>query len=117
MPSRGWVIFKNWLKGDLGTHLEENYNKNGEFKFPKYISICECGEFSCNNRRHSMIKERVELSSISGSINYHDYSEHNLDEKDFGHEVYIKESEVLLQKGQINNLDWDKRKELRKLLN
>ncbi len=116
MPSRGWVIFKNWLKGDLGTHLSENYNKSGEFKFPKYVAICECGDFHCNNRRNSITRDRVELSNLNHSINYHDYCEHNREEKDYGVGVYIREDEVLLKKGQIQHLGWDERKELRKML-
>jgi len=116
MPSRSWVIFKNWMKDCvLDTHLPDNHKKNGELKFPKYIAVCECGDMECNNLR----RDQAGLygkSNLSSSINYHDNSYHRFDEKDWGHEVYIKESEVLLKKGQINHLDWDDRKELRKLL-
>ena len=34
MPSRSWVIFKNWMKDCvLDTHLPDNHKKNGELKF------------------------------------------------------------------------------------
>jgi len=117
MPSRSWVIFKNWMKDCvLDTHLPDNHKKNGELKFPKYIAVCECGDMECNNLR----RDQAGLygkSNLSSSINSHHNSDHRYEEKDYDYEVYIKESEVLLKKGQINHLDWDERKEFRKLLN
>lgn len=117
MPSRSWVIFKNWMKDCvLDTHLPENHKKNGDLKFPKYIYICDCGDVDCNNLR----KDQAGLygkSNLCSSINSHYNSEHgSWDEEDHEVEVYIKESEVLLKKGQVNHLDWDDRKELRKML-
>ena len=121
MPARGWVIFKNWMKGCvLHTHLEDNHKKNGELKFPKYISICDCGDIDCNNRRTGQAGF-YGLSNLDSSINSHYNHEHGYysdeeGEQEHTNEVYVKESEVELMKGQIHNLDWDDRKSLIKRL-
>ncbi len=118
MPSDEWVNFKDWMKDCvLNAHLPENHKKNGELKFPKYISICDCGDVDCSNLR----KDQAGLygkPNLSSSINSHYNSQHrSWDEDDnHDHEVYIKEDEVILKKGQIQHLSWDERKELRKLL-
>jgi len=117
MPARSWVIFKNWMKNCvLYTHLEKNQKKNGELKFPKYISLCDCGDMDCNNLR----RDQAGLygkSNLSSSINHHYNSEHgSWDEEDHEYQVYVKESEVELMKGQIHNLDYDDRLDLIKRL-
>ena len=116
MPTDEWVNFKDWMKNCLlNAHLPENHKKNGELKFPKYMAICECGDMDCNNLR----KDQAGLygkSNLSSSINSHHSSEHRFEDKDYNYEVYIKEDEVILKKGQIQHLSWNERKELRKLL-
>ncbi len=102
MPARGWVIFKNWMKDCvLYSHLEENHKKTGELKFPKYISLCDCGDMDCNNRRssnHNMYSGGP--SNLHSSINHHYNSEHgSWDEEDHDYAVYVKEDDVVLQKG------------------
>jgi len=102
MPARGWVIFKNWMKDCvLYAHLDENRTNNGELKFPRYISLCDCGDMDCNNRRssnHNMFTGGP--SNLNSSINHHYNSEHgSWDEEDHNHAVYVKEDDVILQKG------------------
>ena len=116
--SKDWIEFKEWMKSVvLNTHLPENHKKNGELKFPKYIAICDCGEVDGANLR----RDQAGLygkANLSSSINHHYRSEHGeWDEDEHEYEVYIKESEVELKKGQINHLDYDDRIALRKRLN
>ena len=116
--AKDWIEFKEWMKSVvLNTHLPENHKKNGELKFPKYIAICDCGEVEGDNLR----RDQAGLygkANLSSSINHHYRSEHGeWDEDEHEYEVYIKESEVELKKGQIHNLDWDDRIALRKRLN
>lgn len=106
MPTRGWVIFKNWMKDCiLYSHLPENHTKNGELKFPRYIALCSCGDMDCNNRRNPTQSGFGGASNLNSSINYHHHSEHSRsywekdDEEDFTHAVYVNEDDVILQKG------------------
>ncbi len=40
--SKDWLEFKEWMKSVvLSTHLPENHKKNGELKFPRYMSVCD----------------------------------------------------------------------------
>jgi len=117
---KDWIEFKKWMKSVvLCTHLPENHKKGGDLKFPKYMMVCSCGEVDCNNLRRD--KSGIYgKSNLDSDINRHDNHEHGYyaDEKEQEHtnEVYIKESEVELMKGQIHRLDWYERKDLIKRL-
>ena len=98
----------------LHAHLPDNHKKNGDLKFTKYIFICSCGEVGADSLRRDqagLYGKRNLQSSLNNHLN-HDHR----DDEDYTYEVYIKEDEVLLKKGQINNLDWDDRKALVKKL-
>jgi len=118
--SKDWIEFKEWMKGCvLQSHLSENHKKDGDLKFPKYVSICSCGDVDCDNRRTGKAG-LYGPPNLDSSINSHYSHEHGYyaDEKEQEHtnEVYVKESEVELMKGQIHNLDYDVRLNLRKRL-
>lgn len=118
--AKDWIEFKEWMKGCvLQSHLPEKHKKDGDLKFPKYIAICSCGDVDCNNRRTGQAG-LYGASNLDSSINSHYRHEHGYDDDDgeelHTNEVYVKESEVELMKGQIHNLDWDDRINLRKRL-
>jgi len=116
--SKDWIEFKEWMKGCvLQSHLPENHKKDGDLKFPKYVSICSCGDVDCDNRRTGQAG-LYGPANLDSSINSHYRRNHGYedDEEEYTNEVYVKESEVELMKGQIHNLDYDVRLDLRKRL-
>ncbi len=115
--NKEYTAFKQWVKDMLGAGSKVHYNKAGELKFPRYLYICSCGDVDCNDRRTGTSSLNGGPSNLSHSLNIHYMHEHGYwNPINHTSEIYIKEEDVLLKKGQARNLSEYDKKELRRLL-
>jgi len=109
-----YTISKTWIKDMLGSRFPKH--DNGDLKFPKYLYICSCGDIDCDNRRTGKAG-LYGPANLDSSIDSHYRHEHGYwNPMRANSQVYVREEEVLLKRGQARNLSYEEKRELRRLL-